>query len=166
MKVRENKILGAGMRSVCLIDSLGALSHPSQSAVKHKEKQQSESAGAAGCSWLCKEGCHQPVSCGGGGKEAVFLPQRELNTGGTFARDKRISGGLLLNSQPSVSKSSNSRHRAILLLTLLFIVTSDLLEAFFPPRYLKIKTGLARNPLSATRERHLIQQLCCSHYQR
>lgn len=109
----------------------------------HRDKQQSESAGpqaAAGCAKrvaaslsAAQQGWrYSSIRHRGGGKEDVFLPHRESNTDGAFARDNPSLPESLSSSQPRVLKSSNSCHRTILLLTLLLTVTLDLLEAFFP----------------------------------
>lgn len=70
-------------------------SHPSQSALKHKERKQSQSAEPQAVASFAKRGACQLHSEADGTEEftvetkakAVFLLHSELNTGGASARD-------------------------------------------------------------------------------
>lgn len=83
------------MGSIYLTDSLGALSHPSQSALKHKEKKQSQSAEPQAVAGFAKRGACQLHSEADDTEEfavemkekAVFLLHSELNMGSASARD-------------------------------------------------------------------------------
>lgn len=165
------------MGAIYLIDSLGAICYPSQSVLKHKEKQQSgvwwssrlllasqrglllvcqlhHRADAAGAFSAEAEGKELHVCPTGHWTGAVCLTWTNLPAQG-------INAGLLSNCQPVQKEQQPLQNHPPSAPTAHCHI--GFIKTFFCHHYLKIKMGLVLNPLCARREGHLTQWICCSY---